>query len=122
MYERQRGVTFVGWLVMIIPIALVAYAGMRVTPVYLNYLKVARALDATASNVRSDDSLNREAIRTTLIRHFEIDSIEYPMANDVSIQREGKAWTLEAKYEDTAPLFANLSLLLSFDKVVHIGG
>jgi hypothetical protein len=122
MYERQRGVTFVGWLVMIIPIALVAYAGMRVAPVYLNYLKVARALDATASNVRSDDSLNREAIRTTLIRHFEIDSIEYPMANDVSIQREGKAWTLEAKYEDTAPLFANLSLLLSFDKVVHIGG
>jgi hypothetical protein len=122
MYERQRGITFVGWLVMIVPIALVAYAGMRVTPVYLNYLKVARALDATASNVRSDDSLNREAIRTTLIRHFEIDSIEYPMANDVSIQREGKAWTLEAKYEDTAPLFANLSLLLSFDKVVHIGG
>jgi hypothetical protein len=44
------------------------------------------------------------------------------MANDVSFQREGKAWTLEAKYEDTAPLFANLSLLLSFDKVVHIGG
>jgi hypothetical protein len=40
----------------------------------------------------------------------------------VSIQREGRAWTLEAKYEDTAPLFANLSLLLSFDKVVHIGG
>jgi hypothetical protein len=122
MYERQRGITFVGWLVMIVPIALVAYAGMRVAPVYLNYMKVARALDATASNVRSDDSLNREAIRTTLIRHFEIDSIEYPMANDVSIQREGRAWTLEAKYEDTAPLFANLSLLLSFDKVVHIGG
>ncbi|HXA91694.1 MAG TPA: DUF4845 domain-containing protein [Steroidobacteraceae bacterium] len=122
MYERQRGITFVGWLVMIVPIALVAYAGMRVAPVYLNYMKVARALDATASNVRSDDSLNREAIRTTLIRHFEIDSIEYPMANDVSIQRDGRAWTLEAKYEDTAPLFANLSLLLSFDKVVHIGG
>jgi hypothetical protein len=107
---------------MIVPFALVAYAGLRVAPVYLNYMKVARALDATASNVRSDDSLNREAIRTTLIRHFEIDSIEYPMANDVSIQREGRAWTLEAKYEDTAPLFANLSLLLSFDKVVHIGG
>jgi len=122
MYEKQRGITFLGWLVIIIPIALVGYAGIRVAPVYLNYLKVARALDATAANVRSDDSLNREAIRTTLIRHFEVDSIDYPMANDVRIDREGRAWTLEAKYEDTAPLFANLSLLLTFDKVVHIGG
>ena len=122
MYEKQRGITFLGWLIIIIPIALVGYAGIRAAPVYLNYLKVARALDATAANVRSDDSLNREAIRTTLIRHFEVDSIDYPMANDVRIDREGRAWTLEAKYEDTAPLFANLSLLLTFDKVVHIGG
>jgi hypothetical protein len=122
MYKKQRGITFLGWLVIIIPVALVFYAGLRAAPVYLNYLKVVRALDATASNVKSDESLNREAIRTTLIRHFEVDSIDYPMVNDVSIEREGKAWTIEAKYEDTAPLFANLSLLLTFDKVVHIGG
>ena len=122
MYKKQRGITVLGWLVIVVPIALVVYAGIRVTPVYLNYLKVSRALDATVSNLKSDDNPNREAIRTTLIRHFEIDSIDYPQANDVSIQHEGKAWTLEAKYEDTAPLFANLSLLLTFDKVVHIGG
>jgi hypothetical protein len=122
MYEKQRGITFLGWLVIVIPVALVFYAGLRAAPVYLNYLKVVRALDATASNVKSDDSLNREAIRTTLIRHFDVDSIDYPMANEVSIEREGKAWTIEAKYEDTAPLFANMSLLFTFDKVVHIGG
>jgi Domain of unknown function (DUF4845) len=122
MYEKQRGITFLGWLVIIIPIALVVYAGIRAAPVYLNYMKVARALDATVSNLRSDDTLNREAIRTTLIRHFEVDSIDYPQANDLRIDREGKAWTIEAKYEDTAPLFANLSLLLTFDKVVHVGG
>jgi hypothetical protein len=118
---KQRGITFLGWLVIIIPIALVVYAGIRAAPVYLNYMKVSRALDATVSNLRSDDALNREAIRTTLIRHFEVDSIDYPQANDLRIDREGKAWTIEAKYEDTAPLFANLSLLLTFDKVVHVG-
>jgi hypothetical protein len=122
MYKRQRGITFLGWLVILIPIVLVAYAGIRITPVYLNYMKVARALDATASTMRAEENPTREAIRTALNRHFEIDSIEYPQANDLSITRDGKAWVIEAKYEDTAPLFANLSILLAFDKVVHLGG
>ena len=34
------------------------------------------------------------------------------------MRRDGKAWVIEADYEDAAPLFANLSLLVTFDKTV----
>jgi hypothetical protein len=39
----------------------------------------------------------------------------------VTVTREGTGWTIEAKFEDTAPLFGNISLVLDFDKVGKIG-
>ena len=40
MMRRQRGVTMIGWIFLLIPVALVLYAGIRVGPEYLNYYKV----------------------------------------------------------------------------------
>ena len=32
MRKYQRGVTFIGWIILMIPIAIVFYAGIRLTP------------------------------------------------------------------------------------------
>jgi len=120
-FRRQRGVTFLGWLFLLLPVAIVVYAGIRLVPVYLNYMRVARSLEETASAFggAADDSMS---IRKALEKHFEIDSIDFPNVKDVTITRDGTAWVLEAKYEDVAPLFANLSLVVDFDKVSQTGG
>jgi Domain of unknown function (DUF4845) len=122
--RRQRGVTFLGWLFLLLPAAVVAYAGIRVAPVYLNYMRVAHSLDETASsvNVGEGTPIDRQSIYNTLSRHFEVESIDFPSVKDITIQRDGSSWVIEAKYQDVAPLFANVSLLFDFDKVAHIGG
>lgn len=119
--RKQRGVTFLGWLFLLLPVAIVAYAGIRLTPVYLNYMRVARSLEETASAFGSGAPDTR-SIRNTLERHFEVDSIDFPDVKDVTIQRNGSAWVIEAKYEDVAPLFANISLTIDFDKIARTGG
>ena len=43
--NRQLGVTALGWLILLTPFAIVIYAGIRLAPVYLNYMKVAKAID-----------------------------------------------------------------------------
>ena len=88
----------------------------------LNQMRVARSLDQTASTVADGSPVNIQSIRNTLSRHFEVESIDFPAVKDITIQRDGTSWVLEAKYQDTAPLFANVSLLIDFDKVAHIGG
>ena len=65
-------------------------------------------------------TLNAQSIRSTLSKHFDINSIMFPDVKDVTITREGGGWTMEAKYEDTAPLFLNISLIVDFDKVGKI--
>jgi hypothetical protein len=60
-------------------------------------------------------------IRATLSKHFDIESITFPDVKDVTVTRDGTGWTIEAKFEDTAPMFGNISMVVDFDKVGKIG-
>ena len=123
MRNRQVGVTTIGWVVLLTPFAIVLYAGIRLAPIYLNYMKVVRAVENAASSVKtSGNEGDVQALRTAIDRHFEIDMVEYPTAKDIKVTREGHAWVIQAAYDDEAPLFANLSLHVSFDKTVRAGG
>ena len=123
MIRRQRGVTFIGWLFLLIPVAILGYVGIRLVPIYLNYMRVAQSVAQTASEMKTDEaaSLTPVLIRASLSKHFDIESITFPDVKDVAITRDGTGWTIEAKFEDTAPLFGNISLVVDFDKVGKIG-
>jgi hypothetical protein len=121
MRARQRGVTAIGWIILMIPFAIVGYAGIRLAPVYLNYMKVVRALDEVAGDP-DGSGMDAQTIRMKIDRHFEIDMVDYPTSKDIKITRDGTTWSVEAAYEDDAPLFSNISLHVVFDKQVHTKG
>jgi Domain of unknown function (DUF4845) len=123
MFRRQRGVTLIGWVVLLIPVAIVGYMAIRLIPIYLNYMRVAHSVDATITEMKGDEAstLTPNIIRSTLGKHFDIESITFPDEKDVAITRDGSGWSIEAKFEDTAPLFGNISLIIDFDKVGKIG-
>lgn len=120
MRNRQMGVTFIGWLVLLTPMAIVLYAGIRLAPIYLNYMKVAKAIDQAGNELKGGG--DAASIRNSIDRKFEIDMVEYPTIKDIKIAREGSGWVIESQYEDDAPLFGNVSLHVTFDKRVTIGG
>jgi hypothetical protein len=123
MFRRQRGVTFIGWLFLLIPVAMLGYVAIRLVPIYLNYMRVAHSVQQTAVELKTEDvaTLTPLLIRATLSKHFDIESITFPDVKDVSVTRDGSGWTIEAKFEDTAPVFGNVSLVIDFDKAAKIG-
>jgi len=120
MRNRQLGVTAIGWLFLLTPLAVVVYAGIRLTPVYLNYMKVAKAMDGAVTELKAGGA-SPQSIRNTIDKHFEIDMVDYPTTKDIKITKDGAAWVVESQYDDDAPLFANVSLHFLFDKKVRIG-
>jgi len=121
MRNRQKGVTFIGWLILLTPFAIVGYAAVRLTPIYLNYMKVSKALDEAATELKAGGA-NPQSIKVAIDKHYEIDMVDYPTTKDLKITRDGGDWVVESAYDDEAPLFANLSLHVTFDKVVKISG
>jgi Domain of unknown function (DUF4845) len=116
MRSHQTGITFIGWLFLLIPIAMVAYAGIRIAPMYLNYMKVAKALEQTAGESVGESQLNVDAVRRSLARRFDIDAVTFPDVKSIAVTRDSGKWTLVADYEDVAPLFGGVSLLIHFEK------
>lgn len=121
MRSKQAGVTFIGWILLLIPVAICAYAALRITPIYLNYMKVARSLEQMKSDFKDSDPGGVIAIKTSLEKRLFIEEVEYPAAKDVKITRNGKGWDVEAAYDDQAPLFSNVFILITFDKTVRLG-
>jgi hypothetical protein len=117
MRKSQRGITLIGWMLLLIPIGIVGYAGIRVTPIYLNYFRVIKVLEQTASEGKGEATNPIEA-RASIERRFNVEYVDTPDAKDIDIHRDGDHWVAIAKYEEVAPLFGNLSLLVEFDKQV----
>ena len=121
MRSKQAGVTLIGWIILLIPVAICGYSGLRLAPVYLNYMKVSKTLEQLKTEIKSTDAGNATVIRNTIQRHFDIESVSYPESKDIKVTREGRNWVVSAAYDDQAPLFANMFILVAFDKSVTLG-
>lgn len=115
---RQRGVTFIGVLFIFGMVAVIGYAGLRLTPVYLNYMKVARTLDATAGEFKDGPDVG--GIRRSLDKHWQIEDITGIDAKDVEIIKNENGVALHVAYDDAAPYIANVSLSVHFDKTAKV--
>lgn len=120
MVRRQRGVTAIGWVFLLVPVAIVLYGALRAVPEYLNYYKVAQAMEETKNKLASDESLSQQAIRNALERRFDTGYIERPTLDEIAIEKTDAGWRMTADYEALAPMMGNLSLLMSFKKSVVI--
>ena len=119
MRSRQRGATLIGMVVIIGIIGFALYAAIRLTPAYLEYMAVGRALEQTAKE-HSDGSTNSEALRNSLQRRWEIDDIHSLMSKDVEIKKAAGGFTMRAWYRAEVPFIANVSLVADFDKTVDV--
>ena len=119
--HKQRGVTMIGWVCLLIPVAIVLYAGIRVGPQYYEYYKVSAAMEKTASELKSDETLAPKTIQIALEKRFDtgyIDNIN--PYQDVVVTKTDKGWEMAIDYEATEPLFGNLFLTMAFKKTVAI--
>jgi hypothetical protein len=117
--SRQAGATAVGFLVLAIFIGLFAFAAIRLTPVYLNYMKVAGVLDGVFNEFDSQNP-SRSAIVTSIRRRFDVESVSVITARDIKVLNEGGGFKVEAVYDHTAPFLGNVSFTVHFDKRVKV--
>ena len=118
--RKQRGVTMIGWIFLLIPVAIVLYAGIRVGPEYLNFYKVSQALSETAVKLKSDETLTAQTIKGAIEKRFDTGYIDNPKPEEIVIHKVDTGWEMTADYETTVPLFGNLYLTMPFKKSVII--
>ena len=120
MQDRQRGMTFLGILLIIIVVGAWVYAGIRLVPKYLEYVRVAATLEKVRDEFESNPGSTEFMLRKAIERHFDIEMVTAIDSDDIEIKKEGGSFTMRANYEETVPLVSNISFLLTFDKTVEV--
>ncbi len=115
----QKGVTFIGLLCILALVGLIGYGGIRLAPLYLNYMKVARTMDAAAAEFKSD-APDAASVHKSLERHWEIEDITGVDYKDIEVRKDDNGLVLHVAYDDAAPYIANVSLSVHFDKTVKV--
>jgi Tfp pilus assembly major pilin PilA len=117
--HRQQGMTLIGMVLVAIIAGIFVLAGIRLTPIYLENMKVSSALDAMKKDLDGSNA-GPGQIRTSLERRFDIDDVKSIRPRDVAIERSANGYTVKADYEGRAPFLGNVFLVVEFKKSVEV--
>lgn len=117
--QQQAGMTTIGFLILAVFIGLFAFAFIRLTPVYLNYMKVASVLDGAYKEFDGQNA-SQSALRKYIVRRFSVESVSQITASDINIKLDGNSYRVEAVYDHKAPFIGNVSFAVHFDKEVQV--
>ena len=119
MKKRQRGMTFLGILTILIILGFAFYAGLRAVPVYLEYMEVSRAMEQVRDEHAAIET-SAQMIRNSLERRWDVEDIKRIGWKEIDISKTSDGFDVTASYEAEEPFVANVYLLVKFDTTVNI--
>ena len=117
--HKQSGMTTLGLVILVFFIGTFAFAGLRLTPVYLNYMKIVGVVGGVYDEFDGANA-TRVMIRSSISRRFDIESVGEITARDVKVTKVDGGYEVAATYSHKAPFVANVSFIVDFDKRVLV--
>ena len=111
--NRQRGGTTLGFLILASFIGLFAFAVIRLTPTYLNYMKVAGIVEGVQKEFDGQNA-SRGAIRKSIGRRFSVESVTMIEPRQITVTPDSGGFLVDATYDHTTPFIGNISFTVHF--------
>ena len=115
--KHQRGMTAIGWMLVLAIIGFFALLGLRMVPAYLEFYKVTSSLESLE---KESGFSSPGEIRKLLERRFEISYVNVILPSDVVIKTAGQEYVVTAAYEKKEHIMANAYVLMDFNKQVRV--
>lgn len=113
MKRKQRGVTLIGFVIMLAVVGFFIYCGMKVVPMYTEFFAVKKALKGVADDA-SGGILDPAALRSNFIKRISVDYVDNVKPEHFKVQRSSSGTTLNVDYEVRTPLVANFDIVGKF--------
>jgi DNA-dependent RNA polymerase auxiliary subunit epsilon len=118
MKVSQRGMTLLGFLMVLGVVGFFAFIGMKLFPVYSEYYSVVQSMKGIQMEP-GVATMPPEKIRQLLDKRFNISYIDSVKPQDITIKRE-KGYNLRIAYEVRRPMVYNIDFVAKFDKTVDL--
>ncbi len=120
MRSTQRGITFIGFLIIAAMVGLMGFAGLKLTPIYLENMKIRRVLNDVKIDLDGQGP-TAQSIRRAIDKRLSIEMVYGFKGQDFEIQQSSAGgFIVAARYERAEEFIANVSLLATFEDEVEI--
>jgi len=117
--KKQKGMTMIGWLLVVMLVAVVALVAIKLIPVYLDGYKVYQSLES----LKEDSSASGKSagdLRKMVMKRLDINMVNDVKAENLTFTRKGNSTIVEVEYEARRQLFGNLYAVVVFNKTVEV--
>ena len=119
--KKQRGMTFIGVVLLVAVIVFVATIAIKLTPAYLEFFAVKKVVQKI-QNDPSFSSMGQKEIMDSFYKSASIDNIGSVQEENITIEKmEGGKPVLTIEYQKVIPIMANVSALLDFSASTDSG-
>lgn len=119
--SAQRGLSFVGWLLVLGVLGFLGSTAIKVIPHYLDYMSLKKII----SSVETDQSASINSVSdfySRVAKGMQINSIQGVDLNKaLSITAENHRFVAHLQYEQREPLVENIDLVVKFDHEFSVG-
>lgn len=116
---RQRGITVIGMLLLIIVLAFAALVAMKVVPMYVQYYTV----KSTIESIRKEPQVTQMSvpdIHNAIQKRFDIGYVDNVTARNLKVRQDRGGRVLDLVYEDERELFYGLHVVLKVNEAIPL--
>lgn len=117
--SSQRGITFIGFVLLMVFVGFFALLALKLIPVYLDHYKVVSVLKSLEHD-KDLPSRGRDEILGTFEKRWDIDMIDSVTRDDVTITKDMHRIKIQIAYDVTKPIFGNVDVLVHFDDSIEV--
>ena len=117
--HHQKGMTAIGWLLVLALIAFFTLITLRLVPLYLEYGKVASVMESL-QNEPGVTNMSRTEIVTLVTRRFDVNDVRNVNPKIIKVSKDKGILTVSIDYERREHLAANIDVVATFDKKVEV--
>lgn len=113
--RRQKGLSLIGFLLLLALALFFTYIGMKLVPIYLNHYSVVSAMKGVAEEAGVAD-MSQARIRNRLFRRLTVNYVYGVEPEHVTLTR-GTSVDLIVDYEIREQMIGNIDVVVKFRRV-----
>ncbi len=115
----QRGMTAIGWLLVLGILSFFVLLVLRLAPGYLEYYKIKNVIESLKDEPYIGSKTPSE-IRSLLQRRIDVNAIDSIQAKDIKIEQKEGRTTISTQYEVRVPIMGNVDAVSKFGDSIEV--
>lgn len=112
-HKKQRGLTAIGFVLLLGLIAFFAALAIKLAPLYLEHFEVSSVLKSVAqeSDIGSKSAAD---IKDSIMKKLSINDVSHVTKDDIEVSKEDGKLRVTISYEARVPMVGNIDIVANF--------